>query len=347
MKVQTFKEFDKSIEIVQGQDSALEFYGLSGTKVQNSNTVMFLKNKKFYSKLTFNPHIKDLALNIEKKFWDDLVAKNAPELQTLKNYFAVIFTSQDVNLSMSFLSKPFYDLKYGKRNNHVDGRQMGTATVHPTARIAQNVFLGESVIVEANAEILSGCVIMSGTVIGEGTKLYPNVTVYDDVKIGKHCRIHSGTVIGADGFGYNFSQGVHHKVWHTGSVIIQDHVEIGSNVSIDQGTMDPTVIGAGTKIDNQVQVGHNCELGRGVIICGQGGLAGSGSVGDYTVFGGRAGLGPDVHLGKAVQVAGGAMVSQDWPDGSIIAGHPARPLKEWMRGLAMVRKLSLEKDSKE
>ncbi|MFZ4714528.1 MAG: UDP-3-O-(3-hydroxymyristoyl)glucosamine N-acyltransferase [Bacteriovoracaceae bacterium] len=347
MKASEFKKFDQSLEFIQGENSGIEFLGLAGLTGTEDHRVLFVKNKKFLGKFIFPESRKNMALLVEKKFWDDLNLKNSPEVAILKSSFSVLLTVNDVNLAMSWLSKPFYDLKHKNRNNQVDGRQMGSAEVHPTALIAQNVFLGEGVKVHADAEILSGCVILAGCEIGEGTKLYPNVTVYEDVKIGKHCRIHANTAIGSDGFGYNFHQGNHVKVWHTGSVIIHDHVEIGACVSIDQGTFEPTIIGTGSKIDNQVQIGHNCILGRGVILCGQVGLSGSGKVGDYNIFAGKAGMGPDTTLGKGVQIAAGGMVSQDWPDGSIIAGHPARPLNEWMKGLATLRKLSLDKTKSE
>jgi UDP-3-O-[3-hydroxymyristoyl] glucosamine N-acyltransferase len=341
MLAKDFIQFDKSLEFVQGENSKLIFKGLAGFSNKESLKVYFLKNKKFLNRFKLNHAVDDCALIVEKKFWLEICSSE--QAKHLLSKFQVLITCNEVNLCMSWLSKPFYDLKFKDRNNSVDGRQMGSAEVHPTALIAQNVFIGEGVKIHADVEILPGVIILSGVEIGEGTKIYPNVTIYDDVKIGKSCRIHANTSIGSDGFGYNFHQGVHVKVWHTGSVIIHDNVEIGANVSIDQGTFEPTIIGQGCKIDNQVQVAHNCELGRGVILCGQVGLAGSGKIGDYTVLGGKAGVGPDVTIGKSCQIAGSAMVSGDWPDGSIIAGHPARPLKEWMKGLATLRKISLEK----
>ena len=130
-----------------------------------------------------------------------------------------------------------------------------------------------------------------------------------------------------------------------GSVIIDNFVEVGANSCIDGGTFSPTLIGQGCKIDNQVQVGHNCRLGKGVILCGQVGLAGSCVVGDYTVIGGRAALGPGVVVGKAAQIAGNAGVIGNVGDGEIVGGFPARDIKEWMKGVAFLRKLSLNKNS--
>ena len=127
-----------------------------------------------------------------------------------------------------------------------------------------------------------------------------------------------------------------------GSVIIGDKVEIGANTSVDGGTFSPTIIGAGSKIDNLVQIGHNCRVGIGVVICGQAGLAGSCVLGDYTVMGGRAAVGPGVIVGKGVQIAGNAGVIGNVGDGETVGGFPARDIKEWMKGIALVRKLSLK-----
>src|SRR5690606_5931201 len=258
---------------------------------------------------------------------------------------AWLATSPNVALSLTLLSKPFYDKKMGKMNTQVDGRQMGTVDIDPSAYIAQNVFIGEHVKIGGNVEIMPGCVILPHTEIGEGTKIYPNVTLYPFTKIGKGCRIHSGTTIGADGFGYTFHQGQHLKIWHMGGVEIHNDVEIGANTTIDTGTFSPTIIGAGTRIDNQVQIGHNVKIGKGCIICGHSGIAGSVILHDYVVLAGRAGIGPDAELGMGTQVAGGALVNDGakWPAGSKLGGHPAKDIKEWMRGVAYLRNASLTK----
>ena len=154
-------------------------------------------------------------------------------------------------------------------------------------------------------------------------------------------------MIGADGFGYNFSKGVHHKVWHVGSVVIGNDVEIGGGTCIDGGTFSPTYIGNGSKIDNQVQVGHNCKLGTGVVLCGQVGIGGSTTIGDYTVLGGAAMVANGMKIGKAVQIAGGSGVTGAIEDGAVVGGFPARDIKEWFKGVAYVRRQSLAKDKKD
>lgn len=343
VKLEILKNLDPSFTL-EWKTSELEgLVGISQIDQVEDKHLVFVKNKKFLQKLILQIKNKHEALIIiEKKFYDELL--QSADLKKLKDTFIWGGTVVDVNLAISYFSKPFYDLKFLENNFLVDGRQMGSTTIHPTAMIAQGVFIGENVTIGENVQILSGTTILSNVTILENTKIYPNVSIYENVKIGKNCRIHSGTIIGADGFGYNFSKGIHHKVWHVGGVEIGNNVEIGANSTIDQGTFTPTKIGDGSKLDNQVQVGHNCQLGMGVILCGQVGIAGSTKIGDFSVFGGKAGVGPDLVIGKGVQVAGNAMVNTDWPDGSIVAGHPARPIKEWMKGLAWVRKMSLEKE---
>jgi len=250
---------------------------------------------------------------------------------------------EDANLALCKLSEIFFEDKTATLNHMVDGRQMGSAEVDPSAEISQAVFIGEGVQIGAGVKILPGCTILAHCRIGEGTVLYPNVTLYPFVELGKNCRIHSGTVIGSDGYGYHFHQGVHHKIWHMGGAKLGNDVEVGANSCIDGGTFSPTQIGDGCKFDNLVQVGHNCEFGRGVILCGQVAIGGSSSLGDFCVFGGKSGMGDHMKLGMGCQVAGGALVNNDWPDGSVLGGHPARPLKEWMKGLAYLRKESLKK----
>ena len=250
---------------------------------------------------------------------------------------------ENVPLAISALSKPFYDFVQEGLNNEIDGRKLGSVKIDPTAKIAENVFIGSDVVIEEDVVIHSGVSILSQSSIGKGTIIYPNVTLMSKTKVGSEVRIHSGTVIGSDGFGYNFDAGVHKKVWHMGGVVIGNDVEIGSNSSIDQGTFSPTVIGDGSKLDNQVQVGHNVHLGRGVILCGQVGVAGSTVIEDYCVFGGQAGVAPDIRIGAGSQIAGGAGVTGTLDKGSTVAGHPARPVKEWLRANATLRKLSLKK----
>ncbi|MBC7540312.1 MAG: UDP-3-O-(3-hydroxymyristoyl)glucosamine N-acyltransferase [Bacteriovorax sp.] len=337
MKLGNLKNFDSTLAIIIGEEE-FTVVGITDSFQLAHHHFVFIKNKNFLNDwLEKNKTPKSTGVIFEKKFFDLMNEEIKSQVQDFAYFTAIV---DDVNLAMSYLSKPFFEEKIKNVNDMVDGRQMGSAIVDSSAWIAQGVFIGESVSIHADVKIHPGVVIMSGVEVGIGSEIYPNTVIYRNVKIGKNVRIHANCSIGSDGFGYNFKNGEHLKVWHMGSAIIGDKVEIGANTSIDGGTFSPTIIGAGSKIDNLVQIGHNCRLGIGVVICGQAGLAGSCIVGDYTVMGGRAAIAPGVTIGKAVQIAGNAGVVSNVGDGEIVGGFPAREIKEWRKEVALIRKLS-------
>lgn len=210
-----------------------------------------------------------------------------------------------------------------------------SAVVHDTARIGENVHIGNFVEIGAGSRIGNNCKIMSGSIIGRHCTLgdnciiYPHVTLYDNCQLGKNVGIHSGTVVGSDGFGYATEKGVHHKVYQIGRVRIDDDVEIGANCTIDRAAIGETTIGAGTKIDNLVQIAHNVKLGRGCIIVSQVGIAGSTTIGNYCVFAGQAGIVGHLDIPDQVTIAAQAGVSGKLKPNTIYAGSPQRELKEF------------------
>lgn len=223
--------------------------------------------------------------------------------------------------------------------------------IHATAIVESDAHLGEDVTIREfchighHAHIGNGVVLYphvvigDGAQIGDGSVLYPSVVINHHIYIGQRVRIHSGSVLGGDGFGYVMDAGKHRKVPQLGTVIIEDDVEIGANVCIDRATMGATRVGAGTKIDNLVQVAHNVQIGRNCILCGQVGLSGSVIIEDDAVLAGQAGLRDHVKIGKGAMIGAQGGIMQDVKPGDIVTGSPAVPHKEFLRMEAAARKL--------
>jgi UDP-3-O-[3-hydroxymyristoyl] glucosamine N-acyltransferase len=222
-----------------------------------------------------------------------------------------------------------------------------TAAVDPTAKIGDYVTIGAGSVVEAGAVIGPGCSIGDHVVIKESALLYARVTLYNRVVIGARSILHSGTVIGADGFGFEMTGGRYRKVPQVGSVEIGDDCEIGANCTIDRATLGVTVIGEGTKLDNMVHIGHNCKIGKHVVIVAQTGLGGGVTVGDYAVIGGQVGVGDKARIESKAVIGSGAgiLTSKIVRAGEPVWGTPARPLKQYLRQLATLSRLSKKRKS--
>ncbi len=214
-----------------------------------------------------------------------------------------------------------------------------SAQIDATAHVGPHCTIGERVKIGANAVLQSGNFVGDDSALGDETNLFPNVTIYSRSQIGKCVRIHSGTVIGADGFGYVLDASFHRKVPQVGNVVIGDDVEIGSNCSVDRGALGATVIGTGTKIDNLVQIAHNVEIGEHTIICAQGGIAGSAKIGSYCVFAGQVGIAGHLKIGNQVTVGSKSGVMHNIPDGEMWLGAPALPDKQAKRIMIALQRL--------
>jgi len=217
------------------------------------------------------------------------------------------------------------------------------AVVHPTARLESGVTVDPGAVIGAGAEIGSGTVVGANAVIGSHVKIGrdcaigANATVAHAL-IGDRVILHPGCLIGQDGFGYVMGPAGHSKVPQVGRVIIQDDVEIGAGSAIDRGAARDTVIGEGTKIDNQVQVGHNVTIGRHCVLVAQTGIAGSATLEDFVVLGARAGVKDHVTIGEGAQIAATASVASDVPPGERWGGTPAKPMAQWLRELAFLNR---------
>ncbi len=214
-----------------------------------------------------------------------------------------------------------------------------SAQIDPTAHIGPHCTVGERVKIGANVVLQAGDFIGDDSALGDGTNLFPNVTIYSRSQIGRRVRIHSGTVIGSDGFGYVFDTSFHRKVPQIGNVIIGDDVELGSNCSVDRAALGSTIIGRGTKIDNLVHIAHNVEIGEHCIICGQVGFAGSTKMGNYVVLAGQVGIGGHLKIGDRVTVGSKSGVMHNIPDGETWLGLPAQPDKQAKRIMIAMQRL--------
>ncbi len=209
---------------------------------------------------------------------------------------------------------------------HISSKaKLGTdVDVYPAAYIEDDVEIGNGSTVHSGVRILSGCKI------GKHVTIFPNAVIYDNTVIGDHCIIHANAVIGAYGFGYNTVDGRHELSAQLGNVEIRSHVEIGACSTIDRGTYGSTLIGEGTKIDNQVMVAHNCLIGRHNLLCSHVGIAGSCTTGDYVVMAGQVGIGDHVNIGDQAVVAAKSGVMADIPPGESHLGIPSTPLRQQM-----------------
>ena len=211
-----------------------------------------------------------------------------------------------------------------------------TAIVDPSARIGEGAAIGPRAVIGAGVEIGRGClikanaVIEDGVVVGDGTEIGAN-TFLTHCLIGRNCLIHSGVCIGNRGFGFSMDPEGFLDVPQLGRVIVEDGVEVGANSTIDRGAGPDTVIGAGSKIDNLVQIGHNVRMGRGCVLVAQSGVAGSTKLEDYVALGAQAGVAGHLTIGKGAQLSAKCGIMRDIPPGQAVAGSPGMPIKEFFR----------------
>ncbi len=220
-----------------------------------------------------------------------------------------------------------------------------TAVVDCTAEIGPGVRIGPDSRIGARTRILHGASIGAEVVVGADGCIHPLAVIHDRVSIGARCVLHSGCVIGADGFGFEFSGGRFQKVPQVGTVEIGDDVEIGANSCVDRAALGVTVIGTGTKLDNMVHIAHNCRIGKHVVIAAQTGLAGGVTIGDYAVVGGQVGVGDKARIESRAVVGSGAgiLTSKIVRAGEPVWGTPARPLRQHLAQLATLARLSKRK----
>ena len=215
----------------------------------------------------------------------------------------------------------------------------GDSTIDASATIGARVHIGNATQIAKNVTILDGAFIGENVHIGEGTIIHPNVTLYNDTVIGKECILHAGAVIGSDGFGYAHTKsGEHIKIHHNGRVVLEDKVEIGANTCVDRAVFSQTVIKSGTKIDNLVQIGHNCEIGAQSIIVSQAGVSGSTTLGKNVTMGGQSASAGHLKIGDFATIAARGGVTKSIEGGKIYSGFPLMIHSHWLKQQAKIAK---------
>jgi len=283
----------------------------------NESEISFFHNKRYLKDL---PQTKAKAVLIEEKY-----AKFLP-----KSSIALI--TDEPYLKLALISKLFAYKPSTKSELPKVGKD---CDIDSSAKFGVNVSIGDRSVIMAGVYIGDNCSI------GEDCLIYPNVTIYHGTKIGKNCIIHSGAVIGSDGYGFAHTKdGRHIKFYQLGNTILEDDIEVGANTTIDRGAIKDTIIKRGTKIDNLVQIGHNCEIGENCLIVAQNGLAGSSKLGRNIVLGGQSAVAGHLEIGDFAQFAGRSAVTKSLEGGKIYAGAPAIDIKLWRKQQALLMRLA-------
>ncbi|TLD89169.1 UDP-3-O-(3-hydroxymyristoyl)glucosamine N-acyltransferase [Helicobacter sp. MIT 05-5294] len=293
---------------------------LESPKDATSDSLTFLEKEQYCEQIT---HSEAKAILVRRAHLN-AIPHSAFAILCENPYLAMAYLTE-------YFAKPLFSAKSSPK-------------ISPSAQIAPSANIGNG------SEIGESCVIMSGVNIGENVKigancvLFPGVCVYNDSEIGDNVRIHANSVIGSDGFGYaHTADGKHIKIYHNGKVILENDVEIGANTTIDRAVFGQTRIQQGTKIDNLVQIGHNCNIGEYSIIVSQAGISGSTTTGRNVVLGGQSGSAGHLHIGDFTQVGAKAAISKSLPAFGKFSGHPILPIQDWLKLQALLKKMLKKK----
>ncbi|EJF89910.1 UDP-3-O-(3-hydroxymyristoyl)glucosamine N-acyltransferase [Bartonella melophagi] len=323
-------------KLLNSEFSNIVINTLSSIESAEEGSLVFIENQKFSDALLGSSAVavfctNDIALKIPKSI--AILVTSTPQ-RDFAQIGRILFPN-------SVKPIPWFGKKEISPHAHI----------HPSAKLEHDVCVEAGAVIGKNVEIGSGTLVSSTAVIGEncriGRECYiaPKVTVQYSL-IGDRVYLYPGVCVGQDGFGYVNGVAEIEKNPHVGRVIIQDGVEIGANTTIDRGTLEDTIIGEGSKIDNLVQIAHNVKIGRYCLIAAQCGIAGSTSIGDMSRLGGSVGVADHIAIGECVQIAAGSGVMNDIPDGEKWGGIPARPFKQWFREVAALRSIGKVKREK-
>lgn len=306
-------------ELQPGADGEKRFSDVAPLDTAGPEDVSFLDNRRYLGQFSDS---KAGACIVDPEF-----APRAPEGMTL------LLTRRPYR-SYAKVAQAFYPLPHPRAGVHP------AAVVDPSATVGEGTEIAAGVVVGAGAEIGRGCRIEANTVLGEavsigdGTVVGPNASLAF-CRIGRACQIHAGARIGTRGFGFSMDPEGFVDVPQLGRVLVEDGVEIGANTTIDRGAGPDTVIGAGAKIDNLVQIGHNVRIGRGCVLVAQSGVAGSTVLQDFVAVAAQAGISGHLKVGAGAQIGAKSGVMRDIPSGMTVLGSPARPVREFFRLVAL------------
>ena len=319
----TLSELAEKIGATVRGDGALEITGLATLANAGPHQVGFLANEKYQSQLKTT---QAGAVILRAEHDDETLVANA-------------LVSENPYLSYAYAAQAFDKAPTQAAEIHP------SAVVDPTAVIGVGVAIGPQSVIEAGAMIAdhaiigAQCYVGQHARIGQHTRLWPGVKIYYDVVVGERCTLHSGAVIGADGFGWASDRGKWVKIPQLGRVMIGDDVEIGANTTIDRGALDDTIIGSNCIIDNLCMVAHNVQIGDGTAIAGQTGIAGSAHIGKHCLIGGATGINGHITIADGVQVHGMTMVTKNLEKGVYASSLPVVDQTTWAKSGARVRQL--------
>ncbi len=304
-----------------GED--VEISGLHTLQEATSTEVSFFNDKKYLKDLSST---KAAAVLVAKEF-----AHYLPDS-------TIALITDEPYLKVALASKYF-------------AHPIGTATESPKVGsgcdIDPSVSFGKGVVIGDNVTLMAGVYLGDNVQIGSGTLIYPNVTLYHHTIVGESCIIHAGTVLGSDGYGFAHTRsGEHVKIYQNGNTLIEDNVEIGANCVVDRAVFGTTYVRKGTKLDNLIQIAHNCDVGAHTLMASQVGLAGSTTTGRNVVMGGQSGTAGHLHIGDFVTIAGKSGVTKSLEGGKTYAGFPAIEHKLWLKLQAKIAMLIKKKAKK-
>ncbi len=294
----------------------IDINGIHTLKEATSSQLSFFTDEKYASQLT---NTKAAAVLIDEKHAELLPSTT------------IALVTDEAYLKLAYASKFFA---------HKIITEGGHPNLGENCDVDKHVRFGNNVTVGDNVTIMAGCYVGDNVIIGSNTLLYPNAILYHSTHIGENCIIHAGTVVGCDGYGFaHTKQGEHIKIYQNGNVVVEDNVEIGANCSIDRAVFGTTFIRKGTKLDNLIQIAHNCDIGEHSLMAAQVGLAGSTTLGRNVVMGGQSATAGHLEVGAFTTIAGKGGVTKSLEGGKMYAGFPAIEIKAWRKMQAVLMRL--------